>query len=82
MREILITGHKGFIGKHLFDLLNKDYNITGIDKKDKLPNKDFDLVIHLAGFSGVRESWKKPLAYFYNNLLLSWKVFKKYKRAA
>jgi nucleoside-diphosphate-sugar epimerase len=80
MREILITGHKGFIGKHLFDLLNKDYNITGIDKKDKLPNKDFDLVIHLAGFSGVRESWKKPLAYFYNNLLLSWRVFKKYKR--
>tara|TARA_S200002703_G_scaffold51384_1_gene44634 strand:- start:3615 stop:4313 length:699 start_codon:yes stop_codon:yes gene_type:complete len=80
MREILITGHKGFIGKHLYELIKKDYNVTGIDKKDKLPDKDFDLVIHLAGLSGVRESWKKPLSYFYNNLFLSWKVFKKYKR--
>ena len=80
MKNILITGYKGFIGTHLYNNLIKNYNVVGIDKKDKLPDQNFDLVIHLAGLSGVRESWKNPIAYFKNNIFLSWKVFKKYKR--
>ena len=80
MKNILITGYKGFIGGHLFNNLIKNYNVVGVDKKDKLPNKNFDLVIHLAGLPGVRESWKNPIAYFINNVFLSWIIFKKYKR--
>lgn len=78
-RNILITGYKGFIGSHLYDHLKNDYHLIGIDKGDELPDKDFDLVIHLAGMSGVRESWKNPISYFKNNIILSWKIFKKYK---
>lgn len=80
MKNILITGYKGFIGQHLYGHWKTDFNLTGIDKGDKLPDKDFDLVIHLAGLSGVRESWKNPLAYLINNILLSWRIFRKYKR--
>lgn len=80
MKNILIIGYKGFIGSHLYDHWKTDYNITGIDKGHKLPDRDFDLVIHLAGLSGVRESWKNPIAYFKNNILLSLKIFRKYKR--
>ena len=80
MKNILITGYRGFIGNHLYGHWETDFNLTGIDKGDKLPDKEFDLVIHLAGLSGVRESWKHPIAYFKNNILLSWKIFKKYKR--
>ena len=80
MRDILITGHQGFIGSHLFQSLKARFNVVGVEKNDSLPNKDFDLVIHLAGLPGVRESWKNPLRYLYNNLFLSWKVFKKYKK--
>ena len=34
--KILITGHKGFIGKNLFNFLkNKNIEVDGFDKKKK-----------------------------------------------
>ena len=80
MLKILLTGHKGFIGKHIHGHFENDYKIDTYSRGEELPNKDYDLVIHLAGSSGVRESWKRPLKYFKDNILLSWKIFKKYKR--
>ena len=80
MFKILLSGHKGFIGRHIYDHFKSDYHIDTLGRGDKLPNKNYDLVIHLAGSSGARESWKKPLKYFKDNILLSWKIFRKYNR--
>ena len=80
MKNILITGHKGFIGTHLWNHWANKYQLTGFDKGNVLPDEYFDVVVHLAALSGVRESWKNPLGYFNNNVLLSHKVFNKYKK--
>mgnify|MGYP000011510197 CR=1 FL=1 len=93
--NILLTGHKGFIGSVLFCRLEKaGHTVHGIDKeagwdRDKLyskqdlltcdfPAEDFDLVIHLAGRSGVRESIKDPAAYWMNNIEASRRLFERY----
>lgn len=59
--KILITGHKGFVGRHFCSLL-KEHEIVGVDLKDgidcrdyfKTCNDKFDLVIHLAAIVGGR----------------------------
>lgn len=85
--KILLTGHKGFIGSNLLPKLKNDHEVTTIDLEDgqdlntcNLPN-DIDVVIHLAGRSGVRDSIKHPNAYFQNNVIASLRIFEKYKNA-
>jgi nucleoside-diphosphate-sugar epimerase len=59
--KILITGHKGFVGRNFVKAL-PDSEITGIDLKDgndcrdffKSNTDQFDLVIHLAAIVGGR----------------------------
>ena len=59
--KILITGHKGFVGRNFIKAL-PDSDITGIDLKDgndcrdffKTNTEQFDLVIHLAAIVGGR----------------------------
>jgi nucleoside-diphosphate-sugar epimerase len=59
--RILITGHKGFVGRHFLKALEGN-EITGIDLKDGNDCRDFfkyrkdhyDLVIHLAAIVGGR----------------------------
>jgi nucleoside-diphosphate-sugar epimerase len=59
--KILITGHKGFVGRNFVAAL-PDSEITGIDLKDgndcrdffKTNTEQFDLVIHLAAIVGGR----------------------------
>jgi nucleoside-diphosphate-sugar epimerase len=61
--NILITGHKGFVGKYFIDKY-QDHNILGIDIKDgndardffKENDSSFDLVIHLAAVVGGRQT--------------------------
>jgi len=61
--NILITGHKGFVGKY-FTKKYDSHNILGIDIKDgndardffKIDNTSFDLVIHLAAIVGGRQT--------------------------
>lgn len=60
---ILITGHKGFIGKHLAARLP---DAIGIDIKEGLnlltcPLPKADVVYHLAAQSDVVPSWEDPL---------------------
>jgi nucleoside-diphosphate-sugar epimerase len=94
--RVLLTGHKGFIGTHLHQRLNDSgYEVIGIDLKDgwdrdginnsqdlydcPLP-QNVDLVIHLAGKSGVRESMDDPAGYWRNNVEVSKRIFKRYPR--
>lgn len=61
--NILITGHKGFVGGYFIEKYYK-HNITGIDIKEgndardffKSNDTSFDLVIHLAAVVGGRQT--------------------------
>ncbi len=83
--NILLTGHRGFVGSELLTRLEADHNVDGIDLKDGDDlltfdfAKEYDLIIHLAGRSGVRESTKDPAAYWRHNVEASRQLFNRYK---
>ena len=56
------------------DNLNQTQDLLTCD----FPADDFDLVIHLAGKSGVRESLKDPASYWMNNVEASRRLFDRY----
>ena len=73
MKQVIITGDKGFVGKYFWKKLNDgNWNIIGVDKfgggEDcrrffKSWDRQVDLVIHLAAVVGGRESIEgRPLA--------------------
>ncbi len=82
--HVMITGHCGYIGSALTSILKKNNSIVGFDLKEghnlhtiSLKEK-FDLIIHLAGRSGVRESINNPNSYWYDNVELSKRIFEIY----
>ena len=90
--RVLITGHRGYIGSHIFNSIDKKQNyVKGIDLKDGddilycLPNEDFDYVIHLAAFPKVQYSIDNPSYTLKQNTLvtsklLEWSVRHKVQR--
>jgi nucleoside-diphosphate-sugar epimerase len=84
--NILLTGHRGFIGSNLLPILEEaDHKVYTIDLKDGQDlndcnlDYDVDMVIHLAGLSGVRDSINKPTEYWRNNVQASQRLFTKFK---
>ena len=83
--NILLTGSEGFIGQHIQSFLKDRHNLICLDKKtgnDLLTcdlDYDVDLVIHLAGLSGVRQSLDDPIGYWDNNVVASYRVFNQFK---
>ena len=84
--KILLTGHKGYIGSALLQRLKQNNQVIGFDVADCIDQdllhcefrEEFDLIIHLAGRSGVRESIKDPTAYWMNNVEASRRLFERY----
>tara|TARA_B100001057_G_scaffold444245_1_gene481034 strand:+ start:1507 stop:2247 length:741 start_codon:yes stop_codon:yes gene_type:complete len=80
----MLTGHRGYIGSHLLKRLTKNNSVVGFDLKDDQDlfdcnlNEKFDLIIHLAGQSGVRESINDPAIYWRNNVEVSKRLFARY----
>jgi len=79
--KILLTGSEGLIGStlkkfwtgiyklHFIDLLlGSDLNTCDL-------NYDVDVIVHLAGKSGVRQSIKEPKEYWHNNVEASKRLF-------
>ena len=79
--NILLTGGDGFIGQNLYNHLTKKYKLINIDKisGNDLLSCDLhfqaDLVIHLAGLSGVRDSMNNPTDYWKQNVIASQRLF-------
>jgi nucleoside-diphosphate-sugar epimerase len=76
--KILVTGHKGYIGSHLFlELQDLGYDVIGIDLKDGedilhcLPDKSVDFVFHLAACPRVGYSVEKPSYTLKQNVLVT-----------
>lgn len=83
--KILVTGHEGFIGTALTKFLSKRHEVIGLDIKSgndvlKCDLPEADLVIHLAGIGGVRESLSNPKRYWDNNVEGTRRILERYKR--
>lgn len=85
--SILITGHKGYIGSHLYQYLIKHYTVYGIDIDDfdlkdynKLHifvhNKNITTIIHLASHKDINASITNPIEYYENNILITLNILK------
>lgn len=83
MKSVLITGCSGYIGSHLCKLLEKDYDVYGldiakpqhhvkqffqIDITQPFAEKQFDAVVHLAALVNVSESEIIPTTYYNTNV--------------
>jgi len=89
-KKVLITGHKGFIGSHLWGFIqesngygewqNERPDLYGLDFPDdigffKPPKEKYDCVIHLAAFAALRESFEDPDRFWENNVEKSKPIF-------
>lgn len=95
MKKVLITGSSGYIGSHLCKMLEKKYEVYGLDVRppqaemanfmqvniNQLFNieEEFDAVIHLAALVRVGESELKPIQYYITNLNGTMNVVNKIK---
>ena len=80
--KILLTGHKGFIGSYLWKMIEEsgvDVELDGIDFPDDIGDfntgKIYDVVIHLAAFAALRESFENPDRFWENNVVKSQPIF-------
>lgn len=83
--KILLTGSEGMLGSTLKMFWRGIYDMTFIDLKlgsdlntCDLPT-DIDAVVHLAGKSGVRESFDNPMEYWTHNVKATRRLFNYYK---
>ena len=89
MANILITGHEGFIGTELWKRLSTKHDLMGLDIKSgddiltcELPHPNVvEIVIHLAGIGGVRESLADPQKYWNNNVEGTKRIMEHYPKA-
>jgi UDP-glucose 4-epimerase len=83
MKKVLITGHKGYIGQHLWKMIEQtrpDIELTGLDIASIHSNEwhdirnpikcatEFHTIIHLAALVRVGESVKNPTDYYQTNI--------------
>ena len=80
--NILLTGSGGFIGSNLIRYLDNPICLDlkyGDDLQTCELPENIDLVIHLAGLSGVRQSLDNPSEYWKQNVIVSQRIFETYK---
>lgn len=62
--QILITGHKGYVGSRLLKQFPDALTLEGNILSATLP--DADIVYHLAAYASVEDSWNRPVDYMEN----------------
>ena len=86
--KILVTGHKGFIGSHVYNYLKNDYDLGGLVDGMDFPDDigdfqgpegmfagHYDVIIHLAAFAALRDSIDNPEKFWENNVEKSKPIF-------
>lgn len=74
MTKILITGHKGLIGKALFDRLCDKNDVFGYDLGDSLVDTKYDIIIHAAANCVIRDTISNP-GLSMDNIITTFQVF-------
>ena len=81
MKKILLTGGRGFIGRHLrkrlvedgFIIVSTSENLEDLDINNmnqlESSGEDIEIVIHLAAKTSIQNSFMKPYEIYYTNIL-------------
>lgn len=84
-KKYIVTGHKGFIGRHYFN------HVKDADGYDLLNNKDLcdpnlveempdcDILVHMAATNGTRLFYETPTEVSFNNTLPTFNLVKRYQ---
>ena len=78
--KILVTGHLGFIGSHVYEYFTQQgHQVDGYDIPHDLgdfkTDKKYDLVVHLAANAAIREAVENPDLFWENNVTKSIPIF-------
>lgn len=88
MKNIVLTGHNGFIGSHYYEKIKDNFNVVVFDRKSgqdlKDPNitksaPDCDVVVHMAATNGTRLFYEIPTDVAFNNTLPTFNLVERYK---
>ena len=88
MKNIVLTGHRGFIGSHYFNKIKDNFNVTAFDLKEghdlckqEIVNTtpDCDVVVHMAATNGTKLFYEIPTEVAFNNTLPTFNLINRYK---
>lgn len=88
MKNIVLTGHRGFIGSHYFNKIKDNFNVTAFDLKeghDLCKQKTVntapacDVVVHMAATNGTKLFYEIPTEVAFNNTLPTFNLINRYK---
>ena len=85
--NIVLTGYKGFIGSHYYDLIKQDHDVSAYDLVDNqdlcdknltkmLP--DCDVLVHMAATNGTRLFYETPTIVSFNNSIPTFNLVERY----
>lgn len=81
MTAILLTGHKGFIGRTIYRVLKEQgYDVDGYDIGDTLKDRKYDFIVHFAARTLIRKSLEKPFEYYRDGLDLTMQFLEKARK--
>lgn len=86
--NIVLTGHKGFIGSHYYNHIKSDNLVTTFDRRDggdlcdKLVTSnspDCDVVVHMAATNGTKLFYEIPTDVAFNNTIPTFNLIERYR---
>lgn len=86
--NIVLTGHKGFIGNHYYNLIHSSNQVFTFDKSsgEDLCNNDIvdaipdcDVVVHMAATNGTKLFYEIPTDVAFNNTIPTFNLIKRFR---
>lgn len=88
MKNIVLTGHSGFIGSHYYNKIKENFNVSTFDLKEgkdlclqevTATAPDCDVVVHMAATNGTKLFYEIPTEVAFNNTLPTFNLINRYK---
>ena len=88
MKNIVLTGHSGFIGSHYYNKIKENFNVSTFDFKEgkdlclqevTATAPDCDVVVHMAATNGTKLFYEIPTEVAFNNTLPTFNLINRYK---